>query len=155
MRRIDFLSLYSFVLIATSIACGGSPTSPDQTGNSQIVQGLSGTWRASRAEFVSAANSSVRIEVISLGTVVVLTLDVSGTYTQKITDPGQQGTTETGTWAASREVLTLSRSATSNTQFAYGLSGNTLTLTGGHALFDVNDDGVAEEAVLNAVLARQ
>jgi hypothetical protein len=155
MCRIGVLGLSALCVIASSVACGGgSPASPDSPGGSP-AQGLSGTWQATRAEFVNAANSSVRIEVVSLGTVIVLTLDPSGTYTQRITDPGQQGTTETGTWSSSRDVLTLRRSANSNTQFDYALSGNTLTLSGGHALFDVNDDGVAEEAILNAVLTRQ
>jgi hypothetical protein len=35
------------------------------------------------------------------------------------------------------------------------LSGATLTLNGGHVLFDINDDGVGEESVLNMTLTRQ
>ena len=35
------------------------------------------------------------------------------------------------------------------------ISGTTLTLRGGHVLFDVNDDGTVEEAIMNATLVRQ
>jgi hypothetical protein len=35
------------------------------------------------------------------------------------------------------------------------LSGNTLTLAGGHVLYDIEGDGIFEECVLNATLARQ
>jgi hypothetical protein len=83
-----------------SLSCGGSTTSPS-------VQTLAGTWKATKAEFASAANTSLRVEVVGKGTTVILTLDASGTYTLKITDPGQPGQTTTGAWSSSKDVLTL------------------------------------------------
>jgi hypothetical protein len=96
------------------------------------------------------------VEIVSHGTVLILTLEANGSYAQAITDPGQQGTKQTGTWSASRDVLTLRPAGVSFTiQFDYTLNGNTLTLTGGHVEFDVNGDGANEETILNATLARQ
>ena len=134
-------------------ACGGSsadsPTAPSP-------QTLAGTWKATRAEFVLSSNTSVRVEAVSQGTSFVLTLAAAGTYTQKIADPGEVGQTVTGTWSASSDVLSLKPTGMSwEIQFDMTFSGNTLTLNGGHVLFDVNNDGRDDEAILNLVLARQ
>jgi hypothetical protein len=91
-----------------------------------------------------------------LGTTLTLTLEAGGTYTQKITDPGQGGQTTTGTWSASKDVLTLKPAGISGeTQFDMTMSGSTLTLNGGHVLFDVNLDGQDEESILSLTLTRQ
>ena len=104
----------------------------------------------------AASNSSQRVEIVALGTTLTLTLDAGGTYSQKITDPGQAGQTTSGTWSASKDVLTLKPTGVSgNTQFDMSMSGSTLTLNGGHVLFDVNLDGRDEEAILNLTLTRQ
>ena len=132
-------------------ACGGG-SNP----NAPSAQTLAGTWKATRAEFANASNSSQRVEIVALGTTLTLTLDAGGTYSQKITDPGQAGQTTSGTWSASKDVLTLKPTGvTGNTQFDMTLSGSTLTLNGGHVLFDVNLDGRDEEAILNLTLTRQ
>ena len=96
------------------------------------------------------------MEIVALGTTLTLTLDPGGTYTQKITDPGEAGQTTTGTWSSSKDVLTLRPAGISgNTQFDMSMAGSTLTLSGGHVLFDVNGDGRDEEAILNLALTRQ
>ena len=82
------------VAVASALAaCGGgsnggssSPTSPGASGG-----GLTGTWRATRAEYVSATNSNLRVDVVAQGgggTTVSLAL-TSNTFTQTMTDPGQ------------------------------------------------------------------
>jgi len=128
---------------------GGSTVAPTATG-------LPGTWKATRAEFVNATNSSQRMEIVSMGTSLTLTFDSSGGYTQKIVDPGQAGQTTTGTWTATKDVLTLQASGmTWNVQFDMTLSGSTLTLNGGHMAFDVNLDGKDEETLAYFTMARQ
>jgi len=138
------------VIGLVAVCCGGkSPTAPSATT-------LAGTWKASRAEFVNASNSSVRVEAVSQGYTIVLTLAASGTFTQAVTEPGQAARTTTGTWTASKDVLTLKTTGQSGeTQFDMTLNGNTLTLNGGHVLFDVNNDDVDEESILNLIMARQ
>jgi hypothetical protein len=129
---------------------GGTPASPS------TVSSLAGSWKATRAEFVSASNSSQRVEVCAKGTTLALTLDPGGTYTQKITDPGQAGQTTTGTWSATKEVLSLKPAGMIwAVEFDFNLAGNTLTLNGGHVLFDVNGDGQDEESLAYFTLARQ
>jgi Lipocalin-like domain len=117
---------------------------------------LAGTWTATRAEFVSASNSSVRVEAISQGASITLTFDAGGTFTQRTTTPGQATETTTGSWTAGTDVLTLRPTGMSgNIQFDMALSGSTLTLNGGHVLFDVNHDNQDEETILNLTLTRQ
>jgi hypothetical protein len=146
MRAHAFIMLYVAALLA---ACGKSPTAPSP-------QGLPGTWKATRAEYVSRTNASVRVEIVSRGTTLVLTLNANNTYTLAITDPGQTGQVLDGTWSSSSEVLTLKQSGTSgDTQFNMALSGNTLTLSGGHVLFDIENDGIPDEATLTATFVRQ
>jgi hypothetical protein len=148
-----FARIFLIVVAASWAACGGSggssPTSP--TG-----QTLAGTWKATKAEFVGATNSSQRVEIVAMGTTLILTLDGSGSYTQKITDPGQGGQTTTGTWSASKDVLTLKPAGRSgDIQFDMTLNGTTLTLDKGHVSFDVNLDGRDEEALASLTLVRQ
>lgn len=142
------------VSAAAAAACGGNgdggPVSPSTEAT------LAGAWKATRAEFVSASNSGVRVEIVGLGTTLTLALDSAGTYTQRVLDPGQTGQTTTGTWSASRDVLTLKPAgSTGNIQFDMSLVGSTLTLNGGHVWFDVDGDDKDDEALAYFTLARQ
>ena len=132
-------------------ACGGGSSSNPAAPTPQTLEG---TWRATRAEFVSNANSSRRVEIISQG--ATLTLAFSGTnYTLTMTEPGQPPDVQTGTWSASTDIMTLKPSGvTWNIQFDMTFSGNNLTLNGGGVQFDFNS-GVFEEAKLNMTLVRQ
>ena len=140
------------VLVAIfSVCCGGgsSNTAPSPAT-------LAGSWKASRAEFVSASNSSIRVEAVSQGYTIVITLDSAGSYQQVVTAPGESGETTTGTWSASSDVLTLKPAGVSfNIQFDMALNGNTLLLSGGHVQFDINNDNVDEETILNLAMTRQ
>jgi hypothetical protein len=129
-------------------ACGGSsPAAP-------TPQTLEGTWRATRAEFVSAASSGRRSEVVSQGSTVTMAFSGSN-YTFTMAEPGQAPEVQTGTWSASSEVMTLRPTGvTGNTQFDMTFSGNNLTLNGGNVMFDFNS-GNFEEAKLNMALVRQ
>ncbi len=142
------------VMAMVAVCCGGkSPTSPSTTPSTTT---LSGTWKATRAEFVSASNSSVRVEAVSQGYTILLTLTASGTYTRAASGPGQGTSTETGTWSSSQDVLTLRPAGVSfNIQFDMTLNASTLTLNGGHVQFDINNDDVHEETILNLTMARQ
>jgi hypothetical protein len=114
--------------------------------------GLIGTWRATQAEFVSAANSNTRVDIIAQGSTLTLLLETTN-FTLTIDDPGADPNVTTGTWSASKDVLTLTPSgASGNTQFDMTQSGNNLTLRGGHVQFAFDD--TSEEAILNMVLVR-
>ena len=146
--RIVVASLVAAAILAP--ACdknGSSPSAP-------TAQTLEGTWRATKAEFVSVASSSRRIDVVASGATVTLAFAGNG-YTFTLAQPGQAPIVQTGSWSASSEVMTLTRvGASGNQQFDMNFSGNNLTLNGANALFDFNT-GAYEEAKLSMTLVRQ
>ena len=142
--------------IALCGACGGGNGDGTFTSASQATDTLIGTWRATKAEFTNSSNTSQRVDIVAQGTAVTLVLEPGGSFRMTITDPGLAGNAITGTWSASRDVLTIVKTGQSGqSQFDMSLSGVTLTLNGGHMLFDINDDGVGEETILNMTLTRQ
>jgi hypothetical protein len=131
-------------------ACGGgggsSPAAP-------TPQTLEGTWRATKAQFVSVASSSRQVDIIAQGS--TLTLVFSGTgYTRTMTQPGQPPDVQTGTWSASTDMMSLKPTGvTWDIQFDMTFSSNNLTLNGGSVQFDFT--GTFEEAKLYMTLVRQ
>lgn len=146
--RIVVASLIAAAILAP--ACdenGSSPSAP-------TAQTLEGTWRATKAEFVSVASSSKRIDVVASGATVTLAFAGNG-YTFTLAQTGQAPVVQTGSWSASSDVMTLMRTGMSgNRQFDMTFSGNNLTLNGANALFDFNT-GAYEEAKLYMTLVRQ
>jgi hypothetical protein len=114
---------------------------------------LIGTWAAGKFEFVSKANSFVRIDLVgSLGAIV--TLDVaSTTYTLEVIVPGVTTETQMGTWSVAGDQLII-ESATSTDTLTATLSGNTLTLEAVNAEFDFNQDGADEPATFQGIFTR-
>lgn len=146
-------NLLAAVAAGAIVACGGS--------SGPSADSLVGTWIASPAhastfvEFVDKSNPSAKVELIALGGTVTLTLKQDKTFTLTVSIPGQSPEADQGTWSSSSDVLTLTYSPTSNMQFDLGLSGNTLSLGGADAPFDVNDDGVEESTKLSVKMVRQ
>ena len=146
--RIVVASLVAAAILAP--ACDKDSSSP----SAPTAQTLEGTWRATKAEFVSVASSSKRIDVVASGATVTLAFSGNG-YTFTLAQSGQAPVVQTGTWSASSEVMTLTRVGFSgNQQFDMNFSGNNLTLNGANALFDFNT-GNFEEAKLYMSLVRQ
>ncbi len=147
MRKLALILLSAAVSICAA-GCKGDPTAPD-------VKTLVGTWNATKAEFVSVANSNTKVDIIAQGSTLTLALS-SSTFVFTITDPGQAPEVTTGTWSASSDVITLSYTTGSSgeSQFDFVLNGDRLTMTGGHVPHDFTV-GNFEEAVLNLILARQ
>jgi hypothetical protein len=134
--------------------CGGGDSG--FTNATEATQTLVGTWLASRAEYTNRGNSSQKLDIVAHGSVVTLVLEAGSTFRLTIVDPGEPGNTVTGTWSASRDVLTIVQTGQSGqTQFDMTFSGNTLALENGHVLFDIDGDDVGEECELDMTLARQ
>jgi hypothetical protein len=136
-------------MLLTAPACGGDD------GSGPPAEDLQDLWAATKAEFVSVANPSTKADLIALGGEFTVDLKSGGLYEVFESNPDQGWEyTFTGTWESSSDVLTLNL-IDGEIQFDMSLSGNTLTLSGGHVDFDFDGDGTFEEAILNAVLARQ
>ena len=157
--RARFATLVVVATIATG--CGGnggssggssSPTSPS---GSSAPQGLEGTWKATKAEFVSAANASKRVDVVTQGTIVTLAI-TGGSFVLTIADPGQTPNATNGTWTSTRDTMSLKpNGVTWSWQFDMTQSGNNLSLSGASVEFDFAANGVMEQAKLYMTLVRQ
>jgi hypothetical protein len=147
MRRIALIAFAGLVVLAA--ACRkDTVTSPN-------AQGLTGTWQATKAEYVRADDLSLTYDVVAHGGTVTLTL-TSTDFTLTVTQSGASPQVTPGTWTSTTDLMTLTPSGVSFTWvFEMSQSGNNLTLTGAHVEFDFNGDGTNEQARLNLTLVRQ
>jgi len=127
---------------------GGSGPSPAS---------LTGTWSATKADFVNITNASEKVELIAHGGSVTLVLNENKSWTMTIGVPGEADRVQTGTWSSSIDELTLSYASplVGEMQFDMSLSGSTLSLAGGHCPFDVNGDTLYEESTLALTMTKQ
>jgi hypothetical protein len=135
---------------AALVACGGGDaTAPP-------ADDFAGTWQATKVELVSAASSSVRVELVAAGAAFTLTLRSDHTFTLTGIIPGESPLTLTGTWTASADVFTMSFTSglSGQWQFDYSLAGDVLTMNGANTDWDFDDDGDDDPARLNLVFVR-
>lgn len=137
------------VAAAGAMACGGG----DGTGPS--VESLVGTWRATKAEIVSVANSSTKIDLVTSGATVHLVLTAAKAFTLTMSMPGQPDDVTIGTWSSSRDMMRMVYGTNSAWECDMTLSGNMLTLNGADTDYDFNDDGVDEPAKWYMTLVRE
>jgi hypothetical protein len=149
------------VVAAIAAGCGGNgsssggSSSPAGPSGSSAPQGLDGTWKATKAEFVSAANAGKRVDVVTQGTVVTLAITGSN-FVFTIADPGQAPNVTNGTWTSTRDTMSLKpNGVTWSWQFDMTQSGNNLSLNGASVEFDFAANGVMEQAKLYMTLVRQ
>jgi len=160
-------ALFAALVVVGTIAAGcggdggssgtssGGSSSPSGPSGSSAPQGLEGTWKATRAEFVSAANPSKKTDVVAQGTTVTLAL-TGNTFALTFTDPGASPRVTNGTWTSSRDTMALTPSGMSwSWQFDMAQSGNNLSLNGASAEFDFAANGVMEQAKLYMTFVRQ
>lgn len=135
------------VAFLTASGCKSS-TGPDK-------DELVGTWDATKAEYVSVANSSTKVDIVALGGTFTLVLNAS-TFTMTIQELGESAWVGTGTWSNSMDTMTFtwSTGTSGESQFDFVLDGDHLTLEGGHMQHEFTP-GSPEEAILNLILDRQ
>jgi hypothetical protein len=145
VRRVAFIVIVGLAFLATMGCKGNNPTSP-------TTKAPVGTWQATRAEYVSVADPSKKVNLVSEGATVTLVLDAS-TFTFTIAKPGETAQVTTGSWSYTTDTMTLSPSGTSFTWvFELNVSQESMTLSGAHVEF--NFSGTPEEAILTLVLYR-
>jgi len=146
MRRVALILLVGFVFAA---GCR------KDTVTSPSAEGLVGTWRATKAEYVSKVTSGLSYEVVGRGGSVTLAL-TSSQFTYTLVKSGSSAQVTTGTWTSTLDLLTLNPSGVSfSVAFEMNQSGNNLTLNGGSMEFDFSGTGTPENATVNLTLVRQ
>lgn len=132
--------------------CGGdNPSGPPDAV-------LPGTWEATSAVFVSTESSETSVDIIPQGGSFTLVLEEGGAFTIDEVIPEVSTLHLTGTWSRpiSSEILfTFETGLVGEWEFDIALDGNALTLLGGHAEYDFDDDGEPDSARFNLVLQRQ
>ena len=134
------------VLAGGFLGCSSDPSSIE-------VADLAGTYTATKLEFVSVADPSVKFEAIAAGITVDLVITSGGDYTTTIHSPGDPDDVTTGTVVLDGNKITLNSSDPTSGTFT--LNGNTLTvhITTG-AEFDFDQNGTDDPATVNAVFLR-
>ncbi len=136
------------LLLVTLGSCGDETTAPKPAE-------LAGTWTATKAEYVSVANTSTRIDIVAGGGAATLVLTADGRYEYVEIPKEQSPDTTRGGWSASADVMTFTVDGMPwATQFDLYFSGNTLRLTGGHSEYDFGQGGGLEEARQNLEFTR-
>jgi len=110
----------------------GAGCSGDSTGTS--LPDLVGTWHATTAVVTSVANPGTSVNLIALGATLQITFNANLSYTSTITVPGEAPEVSNGTYVETANQLTLHDNSSSGSDtivFGLGLSGGTLSLTGG------------------------
>ena len=147
MKRLG-LFLLAVVIVVGVAACGGDGSSgPSPTD-------ITGTWRATKAEFVNRA-TGVAVDLVASGGSATLVLGADHSYVLTVSPVGRPAEVTAGTWKLDGDVMTVTPVGMSfSLQFDVAFSGDRLSLAGAHVEYDVNGDGRDEEAVLNLELVR-
>jgi hypothetical protein len=156
-------SVILVVALAASASCRkSSPTDSSPTTPSTPAS-IVGTWRATRAEYYSRQNSSLRVDGIAQGQGIGVVFE-STTCSWNFDFPGVPTTIRTGNWrfeTIDREQnvrVTWTSGGSGDSLYRYSLSGNTLTLT--HAsgeYYDYTGNGFSadDDSGVILTLARQ
>ena len=111
------------------------------------IANLVGTWTATRYQFTNTADTSQKVEIISLGGSLTLSITPQRAYSATTVFPGQAPLTENGTIINKTVNSILLQPYGDDTYVvSYTLSGNLLTVVDHSGDYDFNGDGMATAA---------
>ena len=143
MRRILFL------LSALALACGDGPAA-----ESNPIAELAGSWTIQAWELRSAADPSVKMDLIAQGLGGTLVIGSNGTFTVQVTSDGDPTSSQTGTLTIRADTLVI-HSADGDFRVRYSRAGDTMTwLAIDPETLDLDDDGTPEQALEYLVFRR-
>jgi hypothetical protein len=146
MSTIRFFAIA--LMGAAAIACGDDDDAPSN-------ESVSGTWSIAKFEYVNAANTAERVDLVAQGLSGTVNLNDNGQYTATTTEPGFDPETVTGTWSYTADTFSLTETGNSFTWvFNLDVGDDVLTLTGADTEFDFDGDDVPEPATWNITLER-
>ena len=116
---------------------------------------ITGTWHATKVEYVNKAAPGTRVDLIAAGDTLTLAINADHTIVQVLTPLGGSPDTTTGTWELSTDLFKMFPTGLPfSWSWDASLSGNTLTLLGADMEYDFNSDSVPEQADQNMTLVR-
>lgn len=154
MHRLRVLQPFALVIAlftTTLAACSSSST--DTTASLD----LTGTWTATKYQFVSVNHVGTSLDLVAQGYSVTL-VGTATAWTVTALKNGALFDTEIGTYTATASTITLTTTNHTNnttTVFAASRNGSTLTMTNGTGTFDFGTGNGTEAVTLNVTLVKQ
>lgn len=129
------------LLAAAGLACGGSGVEAPSNEN------FARTWHLTKCVYRNEANPAQQVDLVTSGWEVFLYINDTGMFRYSTTPPGGSEQFVDGSWTASGQTVTLTPvGATYSWQFTARVGEESMTLKGGHAEFDFDNDGIPEAA---------
>jgi len=129
-------------LAATGLGCASDPVESPSNEN------FARTWYLTKCEYRNQANTTEKVDLVADGWVVVLYVNDNGMFRYSATPAGGSEQFVDGSWSVSGSTLTLTpNGAGYSWQFTAQVRESSMTLKGGHAEYDFNNDGVPEQAI--------
>lgn len=134
------------VFVATAAALLGACGSPTEI----TVENLEGTWDAIAYVYTNKANTSQTADIVALdGATMVVTVQANGTTTSTFNDGKGGSSSNSGTFEAEGQTLTLAGVA-----YQASLDGDYLSLMNDSGQYDFDANGSTEPATVNILLRR-
>lgn len=148
MSRARHAATVALVTILLT-ACGkDNPTGPKPSE-------ITGRWTATKVEYVNKAAPATRVDLIALGTAVVVSINSDKSFLSIETPSGGSPDTTTGDWSMDGEIFKVTPTGMPfSWEWNAALSGNTLSLTGADMEYDFDGNSVPEQADQNMTLVR-
>lgn len=136
------------ILLCAVLGCG------DDNGSGPQPEQITGTWNATKVEYVSQPPGTT-VDIVALGGSGVLTLDQPDAFQLVITPSGDLPDTTRGSWELDGDVMRVTPEGMPwSLEFDVAFSGDHLALTGASAEYDFDDDDTPEDATLNLAFVR-
>jgi hypothetical protein len=116
---------------------------------------ITGTWTATKVEYVSKAAPATRVDLIASGGQGTMTIGSDKQFRFVLRKAGMSPDTTTGVWRLNGDIFEVTPTGMPfSWEWDASLSGNTLVLTGADMEYDFDGDNAMEAADQNTTLVR-
>ena len=153
--RVNQRFTLAIALVTSSLAACSSST--DTTITTSANLDLTGTWTATKYQFVSINHVGTTFDLPGQGYTVTL-VGTASTWNVTATKNGALFDTEIGTYTSTSSTISLTTTNKANNVtavFTASRSGNTITMSNGTATFDFGTGNGTEPVTLNITIVKQ
>lgn len=143
-RRNAFIGIIPIAALGAAGCADPAGPSPDE---------ITGTWNATRIEYVSKATSET-VDAVPLGWAATLILNADATFVFTLTPAGEAPQVLASNWELDGDLLRLVFPGGGVIAWDAALQGDVLELTGADGAYDFDADGTMDPAKQNITLAR-
>ena len=148
MIRARHAATVALVTILFTVCGKDNPTGPKPSE-------ITGRWTATKVEYVSKAAPATRVDLIALGTAVVVSIGSDKNFLYVETPSGGSPDTTTGVWSMDGDIFKVTPTGMAfSWEWKATLSGNSLSLTGADMEYDFDGNSIPEQADQDMALVR-